>query len=112
MHDDLTGSSPYEEFFSGTGRQTPIFHTIGRCYEAFDMLLRNDPDLTVKSRCAVAKDHRPDRPDGIPISSRVTEMTPLGYAFAVQQSGAVGHHHREVDPSREIERLRELSAPE
>ncbi len=43
--------------FDGTGGQTPIFHTIGRafgcCYEAFDILLRHGPDLSIRARCYV-----------------------------------------------------------
>ena len=91
--------------FDGTGEQTPIFHTIGRafgyCYEAFDCLLRHGPDLSMRARCYVG--------------SEIKEVTPLGYALARQRwrSGPDGTPDREQRAVyREIDRLRELGAPE
>ena len=94
-----------EVIYDGTGGQTPISHTIGRafgcCFEAFDRLLHYGPDLSVRAKCHV--------------EGEIREVTPLGYAMARQQwgseaDGTLGHEQRLV--YREIDRLREIAAPE
>ena len=94
-----------EVIYDGTGGQTPIFHTIGRafgcCYEAFERLLRHGPDLSVRAKCHAG--------------GEIREVTPLGYAMARQRmdseaDGTLGRGQRLV--YREIDRLRELGAPE
>jgi hypothetical protein len=91
--------------YRGTGRQTPIYYTIGRpyasCYEAFERLLSHGPDLSVRAACLV---------DG-----RIQELTPLGYACAVNMRGPnLGRSNMSMHETRqrEIDRLRELGAPE
>ena len=85
----------------GSGGQTPLYHAIGSprgsCYEAFECLLANGPDLTVRA----SMNH-----DG-----RIREFTPLGYALARSD-----FYPKQLIPRlttvREIERLRQLGAPE
>ena len=102
---DTNGGRRTQIVFDGTGRQTPIFHAIGRafgcCYEAFDRLLRHGPDLSIRAKCYV--------------EGEIMEVTPLGYALARQkmgstEDGTLGHEQREV--YREIDKLRALGAPE
>ena len=73
----------------------------GCCFEAFDRLLHYGPDLSVRAKCHV--------------EGEIREVTPLGYARARQQwgseaDGTLGHEQRLV--YREIDRLREIAAPE
>ena len=102
----------------GSGAQTPIFFTIGRseprdvarqraglpahdtCEESFEALLAHGADLSVRARCM--------------IHGSVAELTPLGYALARQQSDQLHrpHHMKAFTAHGEIERLREVGAPE
>jgi len=102
----------------GSGAQTPMFFTIGRseprdvarqrsglpahetCERSFDALLAHGADLSVRARCM--------------IHGSVAELTPLGYALARQESDRLHrpHHMKPFTAHREIERLREVGAPE
>ncbi len=86
----------------GSGGQTPLYHTIGSprgsCYDVFECLLEMGPDLTVRASI----DH-----DG-----EIRQLTPLGYARArldfYSRHKPVTRHSL----AREIEKLRQLGAPE
>ena len=100
---------------NGVGGQTPIFHAIGsnsgRCYDLFEYLLTKGPDLSAKAQIQVnhaddgkvmdcvhkGKDH---------FFEAVREVTPLGYALWYENEPG----WRQA--TREVERLREVGAPE
>ena len=86
----------------GSGGQTPLYHTIGTprgaCYNAFERLLAAGPDLTVRASM---------KNDG-----RIREFTPLGYALARSDFYPKQFPVPRLTTAREIERLRQLGAPE
>ena len=86
----------------GSGGQTPLYHTIGTprgsCYDTFECLLAKGPDLTVRA----SMNH-----DG-----RIREFTPLGYALARSDFYPKQLPLPRLTTAREIERLRQVGAPE
>ena len=111
---NVNALSPDRE--DGSGGQTPIYFTIGRamargpsqprglpayetCEDTFEFLLNRGADLSVRARCR--------------IRGAIHEVTPLGYALARQESDLLHAPRLQVNVTdREIDRLRELGAPE
>ena len=85
----------------GAGGQTPLYHAIGTprgsCYDMFEFLLDKRPDLTVRASM---------KHDG-----GTCEFTPLGYALA-----RLDFYSRQQPVKRqmirEVDKLRQLGAPE
>ncbi|MBT3342633.1 MAG: ankyrin repeat domain-containing protein [Gemmatimonadetes bacterium] len=108
--------APAPDQKDGSGGQTPIYFTIGRtmawspgapantpayetCWDSFEFLIEKRADLSLQARCLV--------------NGTIRTVTPLGYALAHRESirpRAPRPQIRETD--REIDRLRELGAPE
>jgi hypothetical protein len=85
-----------------SGGETPLYHAIGSprgsCYDAFECLLGMGPDLAVRA--------------SINYDGKIRELTPLGYAHVRLDFYS---RHKPVTRhalAREIDKLRQLGAPE
>ncbi len=86
----------------GSGGQTPLYDTIGTprgsCYHVFECLLEMGPDLTVRA--------------SINHDGKIRELTPLGYARARLDFCSRQQPVPRNSLAREIDKLRQLGAPE
>ena len=100
-----------------SGGQTPVYHAIGTsrgaCYDVFEFLVGEGPDLTARAHLHGVHTRGSLGLLGVtrPHEGEIRQFTPLGYASARLEFYSRQHPVRR-QTAREVERLRHLGAPE